>query len=69
MGTINAYVSDLFFNLDHSEAVKRTKKNVFDGYDEDMMTQQAVWFCDAIAKIGGEQYTPDQIIADFQNRL
>lgn len=69
MPKIDGHTSDLFFNLDHSAAVVKDGKGQFDGWNEEKMTDQAIWFCEAISAIGGPIYLPPDIIADFHARV
>lgn len=66
--TIDGNVSDLFFNLNHSDnAVYEDGK--FSHYDDEKLNEEAKWFCSAIARIGGPSYEPADVIADFYKRL
>lgn len=66
---MNGHISDLFFNLDHDAAKKAKADGTFDGFDEDKMKEQAVWFCETIAAISSERPTPEEVIKDFFARI
>lgn len=66
---VDATVSDLFFNLDHDEAVIRDAKGNFESYDEAKLHGLATWFATSINSIGGPYYTAEEIIADFYARV
>lgn len=65
---ISSYISDLFFNLDHSGA-KVMQKDKFSHFDETQMTEQARWFAEAIYAIGGPDLDPTSLLTDFYKRL
>jgi hypothetical protein len=64
-----AYVSDLFFNLDHNDAKVTDEKGHFTGWDTDKMRQQARWFRNALDHIMMvDPPTVDSILSDFYGR-
>ena len=71
---MNAFTSDLFFNLDHSEAVRNDSKGRFVEYDAAAMLQQAQWFLDALDNImccacHNVLPTAAELVADFLRRV
>ena len=68
--TASAYISDLFFNLDHSDAKIIDKNGQFQAWDTDKMRVQARWFRDAIEYIMYEDPpSVDTILSDFYARV
>lgn len=65
---MNGHVSDLFFNLDHSGA-RRFENGKFSHFDQIAMDDQAKWFCESIAAIGGPICSPAEVIRDFYRRI
>lgn len=67
--SINPYVSDLFFNLDHSSSIKKDDHGNFVSYDDISLMETAKWFCDAINSISNETVSQNEIVQDFYDRL
>ena len=68
--SINAHISDLFFNLDHSEAKITGPDGTFQGWDKEKMVSQARWFRDAIDVIMfQEPPSVGAILDDFYGRV
>jgi hypothetical protein len=76
---MNAYISDLFFNLDHSgdEAPRGSlagNKDTFQGYDDAKLLAQATWLLnclDGLMCCGCHNALPSapELVADFKRRL
>lgn len=67
----NAYASDLFFNLDHSECeTPKGKDNSFGGYDETKLLAQAEWFVSTLFSAGVPFVcSAEATVVDFKARL
>jgi len=66
---LNAFESDLFFNLDHDEAKVTDCKGQFERFDDDKLHAQAAWFCECLIGCGGRELKPSAVVADFLQRL
>jgi hypothetical protein len=66
-----AYVSDLFFNLDHDDAKIYDTKRQFLGWDREKMIERARWFRTALDHIMevGDPPTVEAILIDFYARV
>jgi hypothetical protein len=66
---VNIGISDIFFNLDHSEANMADKKGNFAGYNAQKLLEQAQWLVDALSLFTSNVPTATDIVADFNARL
>ena len=67
---VDADISDMFFNLDHSDAVTKDHAGNFVGWDRATMRRQAKWFVETIESISyREPPSVDAILADFYGRV
>ena len=66
---VDAFTSDLFFNLDMQGCHLKDDKGKFGGWDEQKMLEQAKWFVDCYRGLGIDKYTPEQILNDFYGRV
>lgn len=64
---IDAQTSDLWFNHDHSEYAPRPK--VRDGFNMTEMLKEAEHFSHTINGINGTEYTANDLVTDFFQRL
>lgn len=63
--TVSLVVSDLFFMVDNKAYWDALEHNPEEA--ESILLENAEQFCDLIEHLG-EQYTPDEIVADFLER-
>lgn len=63
--TVGLVVSDLFFMVDNSSYWRTLEHNPEEA--ESILLENAEQFCDLIEHLG-EQYTPEEIVADFLER-
>lgn len=64
--TVSLVVSDLFFMVDNSAYWKTLEHNPEEA--QSILQENAELFCDLIEHLG-EQYTADEIVADYLDRV
>ena len=69
--TVNGSVSDIFFNLDWEMCSERDEETGVVSLSREKMLEEASWFSRAISDItsGGFEYTPEELVDDFFERL
>lgn len=66
---INTHVSDIFFNMDHSEAEITDSDGHYVRHDPDALLRSALMLRDALAGLGVDAGEPTDIVNDFIARL
>jgi len=69
--SVDADISDLFFNRDFSTIVEKNDDGDFGGYDEQKLAEDADMFLSNIRGLVGDENTPsrESLINDFYGRL
>ena len=68
--SINTFVSDLFFNMDHSGAqLYDAETDAFAGYDTSKLHETATWVSEGLEKVFGMPVTPGDLVDDFLARM
>lgn len=68
--TVDTATSDLWFNHDHDEYRPNYTRDGDDAdWDVEAMKANAENFAYCISQIGGQEYTPQELVDDFFNRL
>lgn len=67
---VNAQISDLFFNYDHTNARITGGDGMFEGYDNGELLENATSVLGCLERLGvGDLPDPSDLIRDFHDRL
>jgi hypothetical protein len=67
--SVDANISDLFFNTDLAVAEVRDERGDFVKYDDARMREEARMFLACLARLNVPVPTPDELLTDFFNRV
>jgi hypothetical protein len=66
---VNALISDLFFNLDHSSNKVVDNKGRFVDFDKDKLKDKAEWFLCALSDLNVFTPKTEELVEDFLKRV
>jgi hypothetical protein len=66
---MNAQISDLFFNLDHSANKIVDEKGKFASFDNAKLQTEAEWFLCALSDLGVFTPKTEELVEDFLKRV